>query len=151
MSSKDLVSNRRARHDYEILDTHEAGVMLKGTEVKSLRDNGGSLQEAYVKVIRGELYLVGCHIAHYSHGNLYNHEERRDKKLLMHKREIERLRADVQEKGITLVPLALYLKKGRIKLKLGTAKGKKAADKRSSLKEKEVKRQMQRAIKEHGR
>ena len=90
--SNDLVSNRKATYDYEILETFEAGIALQGTEIKSLRDNGGSLQEAYVKVLGGELWLLGANIAHYRFGNIHNHEERRDRKLLMHKREIERLR-----------------------------------------------------------
>lgn len=146
-SNSDLVSNRRAFHDYEILDTYEAGLALKGTEVKSLREGGGSLQEAYVKTLKGEIWLIGAHIAPYRFGNIHNHEERRDRKLLLHKREIAKLEVAVQQKGMTLVPLGMYLKKGRVKLKVGVAKGKKKADKRSSLKEKDVKREMQRAIK----
>ena len=146
--NNDLVSNRRAFHDYEILDTYEAGIVLKGTEIKSLRDHGGSLQEAYIRVIRGELWLIGCSIAPYRFGNVHNHEERRDRKLLMHKREIQRLKSLTQEKGLTLVPLAFYLKKGRVKVKFATAKGKKTVDKRHAIKEKEEKRRMQRTTRE---
>jgi len=145
-----LVSNRRAFHDYEILDTFEVGIVLQGTEVKSLRAHEASLQEAYVKIIKEELWLVGCSIAPYRFGNIHNHEERRDRKLLMHKREIRRLKSLLQEKGITIVPLALYLSKGRIKAKIATAKGKKLHDKRASIKEKEEKRRMQKLLKEHG-
>ncbi|MBA3722166.1 MAG: SsrA-binding protein SmpB [Parachlamydiaceae bacterium] len=146
--SSDLVSNRRALHDYEILESFEAGIMLLGTEIKSLRDNGGSLQEAYVKVIKRELWLIGCNIAHYKYGNINNHEEKRDRKLLMHKREIEKLRVAIQEKGLTIIPLALYLKNGIIKIRIGIAKGKKTADKRADIKTKDEKRKMQQAIKE---
>ncbi|MBT3394205.1 MAG: SsrA-binding protein SmpB [Waddliaceae bacterium] len=145
----DLVSNRRAYHDYEIVETYEAGIVLQGTEIKSLRDHGGSLQEAYVKVIGNELWLIGANIALYRFGNINNHEERRDRKLLMHSREISRLKAAIKEKGFTLVPLAMYLKKGRVKLKIGRGKGKKKADKRAAIKERDEKRTLQRALKNH--
>lgn len=145
----DLVSNRRAFHDYEILDTLEAGIALVGTEIKSIRNNGATLQEAYVKVLKGEVWLVGCTIAPYRFGNIHNHEEKRDRKLLLHKREIERLKTSTQEKGLTIVPLALYLKKGKIKLRIALAKGKKSIDKRSDIKERDQKREMQRAMKGH--
>ena len=145
--SGDLVSNRKARHDYEILETFEAGIALLGTEIKSLRDNGGALQEAYIKVLANELFLINCSIAPYRFGNIHNHSERRDRKLLMHKREIKKLKSATQEKGLTLVPLALYLKNGRVKVKLALAKGKKTIDKRHSIKEREEKVRMQKAIK----
>ncbi len=144
---KELVQNRKGHFDFQISETHEAGVVLLGTEIKSLRNNGGSLQEAYVKIIRGELWLIGAHIAPYSHGNVYNHDERRDRKLLMHKYEIKKLETATREKGMTLVPLALYLKNGRIKLKFGIGKGKKMGDKRQTLIEKDKKREMDRAMK----
>ncbi len=146
---KDLVSNRKAYHLYEILETFEAGITLKGTEIKSLRDHGGSLQEAYVRVIQNELWLIGCSIAPYRYGNIHNHEERRDRKLLLHKREIAKLKTATQEKGLTIVPISMYLKKGRVKVKIGTAKGKKSADKRATIKERDEKRRMQRIMKEH--
>lgn len=145
----DLVSNRRASHDYELLETFETGIVLQGTEVKSLRAHDASLQEAYVKVVKGELWLVGCHIAPYRFGNVYNHEERRDRKLLMHKKEIQRLDSLVREKGITIVPLALYLSKGKIKAKIATARGKKHHDKRAALKEREDQRHIQRLLRDH--
>lgn len=148
-ATKDLATNRRAFHDYEILDTFEAGLVLLGTEIKSLRANGGSLQEAYVRVLRNELWLIGASIAPYRYGNIHNHEERRDRKLLMHNWEIERLHKDVQQKGLTIVPLALYLKQGKVKLKIGLAKGKKAADKREAIKERDEKRYIQKVMKEH--
>lgn len=151
MSKKngELVSNRRARHDYEILETFEAGIALKGTEIKSLRDHGGSLQEAYVRVLQQEVWLVGCNIAPYRFGNIHNHEERRDRKLLLHKREIEKLKRATQEKGLTIVPLALYLKSGRVKISIGLARGKKSIDKRHSIKERDEKRRMQQIQKDH--
>lgn len=145
--SNDLVSNRKATHDFEILETFEAGIVLQGTEIKSLRDNGGSLQEAYVRVIGQELWLLGCHIAAYKYGNIHNHEERRDRKLLMHKREINKLRQATQEKGYTLIALAFYLKNGRVKVKVAIAKGKKTVDKRASLKERDDQRRVQKAMK----
>jgi SsrA-binding protein len=144
MSKGELVSNRRARHDYEIQETIEAGIMLVGTEVKSLRDHGGHLAEAYVRVIGNELWLVGASIAPYKHGTIYNHEEKRDRKLLLHRREINRLKAAIQEKGLTLVPLSLYLKAGKIKVSVGLGRGRKDYDKRHAIREKEEKRRMQR-------
>lgn len=145
----DLATNRKAFHNYEITDTIEAGIVLTGTEVKSLRNHGGNLQEGYISIQSGEAWAVGISIAPYAFGNLYNHEEKRKRKLLLHKRELERLRVATGEKGMTVVPLALYLKKGKVKLKIGIAKGKKAHDKRSSLIEKEKKREVERAIKRY--
>lgn len=149
MSQKELVSNRRAYHDYEILETYEAGIALVGTEIKSLRAHGGNLAEAYVKVISGELWLIGASIAPYRYGNIHNHEERRDRKLLMHKKEILRLKEIVQQKGLTLIPLNLYLKNGKVKISIGHGRGKKKEDKRQSLIEREKKREMDRAIRKN--
>lgn len=145
--NQDLVRNRRSFHDYEILETFEAGMVLHGTEIKSLRANDASIQEAYVKVMEGEAWLIGCYIAPYKYGNVHNHEEKRDRKLLFHKYEIRRLKEATREKGLTLVPIAIYLHKGRAKIKIGLAKGKKAHDKRHSIREKEEKRQMDRTRK----
>ncbi len=147
--SNDLVSNRRGAYDYEILETFEAGIVLQGTEIKSLRDNGGSLQEAYVKVINRELWLIGCSIAPYRYGNIHNHEDKRDRKLLMHKREIARLKEATQEKGLTIIPLAFYLKEGRVKVKIACAKGKKNIDKRATIKERDEKRRMSKVMKDN--
>ncbi|PIS02880.1 MAG: SsrA-binding protein [Chlamydiae bacterium CG10_big_fil_rev_8_21_14_0_10_42_34] len=145
----ELVSNRRATYDYEILDTFEAGIILLGSEIKSLRNHGGSLQDAYVDVRGKDLTLLNCSIAPYSHGGVFNHEERRPKKLLMHKREIEKLKRLVHEKGLAVIPLSIYLnKKGIAKVRIATAKGKKAYDKRAALKEKDDKRSIQRALDE---
>jgi SsrA-binding protein len=148
-SSQDLVSNRRASHDYEILETFEAGLVLQGTEIKSIRNHGASLQEAYVKVFANELWLIGCSIAPYRFGNIHNHEEKRDRKLLMHRTEIRRLKEATQEKGLTLIPLAMYLNKGRVKLKIALAKGKKTFDRRADIKERDEKRRIQQALKNY--
>lgn len=145
----DLVSNRRATFNYEIIETFEAGIALQGTEIKSLRDHGGALQDAYVKVMDDGLWLVNSSIAPYRFGSIHNHEERRERKLLMHKREITRLKTDLHEKGLTIIPLAMYLKKGRVKVRIATARGKKNYDKRESIKTRDEKRNIDRAIKEH--
>lgn len=147
--SGDIVSNRRATFNYEILDTLEAGIALQGTEIKSLRDHGGSLQESYIKVIDNEVWLVGCSIAPYRYGNIHNHEERRDRKLLLHKREIGRLKVSTQEKGLTLIPLAFYWKAGRVKVKVAIARGKKNIDKREAIKERDEKRHMAKMMKQY--
>ncbi|MCB1115827.1 MAG: SsrA-binding protein SmpB [Chlamydiia bacterium] len=146
-SESELVSNRRARHDFEILETYEAGIALQGTEIKSLRNHGGSLQDAFVMITKGEAFLKNASIAPYSFGNIHNHEERRDRKLLLHKKEIEKLKRLTDQKGLTIVPLAMYLSKGRAKVKIGVARGKKQHDKRSAIKEREQKRSIDRALK----
>ncbi|MEN9343289.1 MAG: SsrA-binding protein [Chlamydiota bacterium] len=141
--SKDaeLVSNRKAFHDYTVVDTYEAGIVLVGTEVKSLRQHGGSLQDAYVLVSDDlKVVLKNAHIAVYAFGNLFNHEEKRDRELLLHKREILKLKSAAAEKGLTLIPLAMYLKNGFVKVKVGVCKGKKSYDKRAALKERDIKR-----------
>lgn len=145
----ELISNRKAFHDYEILETIEAGIVLLGTEVKSLRSHGGSLQDAYILIsTNNDAILKNCSIAPYKFGNIHNHEERRDRKLLLHKREIELLKNRSQEKGLTLIPLSLYLSKGFVKIKVGVAKGKKDYDKRQALKTKEHKKSIDRAMKD---
>ncbi|MBB65310.1 MAG: SsrA-binding protein [Waddliaceae bacterium] len=149
-TNSDLCKNRRAFHDYEVLEDFEGGLVLKGTEVKSLRDHGGSLQESYIKAIKGEIWLVGASIAPYKFGNIHNHEERRDRKILLHKKEIEKLQRMTQEKGLTMVPLAIYLnKRGKIKLKFAIARGKKLYDKRQAIKGREEKRAIDRALKNY--
>jgi SsrA-binding protein len=149
--SNELVSNKRATFNFEILETLEAGIVLQGTEIKSLRDNGGTLQEAYVKVVKNEVWLVGAGISPYRFGNIYNHEEKRERKLLLHTREIEHLKVASQEKGLTIIALSFYLKDGRVKVKLGIAKGKKLHDKRATIKERDEKKNMAKAIKESRR
>lgn len=147
--NSDLVSNRRAHFDYEILETFEAGIMLVGTEVKSLRAHQGSLQDAYILLSGNEVILKNASIAPYQFGSVFNHLERRERKLLLHKREIEKLRKMSEDKGLTLIPLAIYLKGGLIKVKIAVARGKKHYDKRESIKTKEEKRNMDRMLKEH--
>jgi len=145
---KELVSNRKAGFQYEILETYETGIVLQGTEIKSLRDHGGGLQEAYVTIDNDELWLVNSSIAPYRFGSIYNHEEKRKRKLLMHKREIRKIASGIQEKGLTCIPLSIYLKKGRAKVKIALAKGKKLHDKRETIKEREDTKAMQRAMKQ---
>jgi SsrA-binding protein len=137
-----IATNRRARHEYEILETVEAGLVLRGTEVKSLRDGLVNFKDSYASVRNGEGWLLGCHISPYSHGTDANHEAERDRKLLLHKREISRLSGKISERGLTLVPLRLYFKEGRAKVELGLARGKKLHDKRAALREREVRREM---------
>ena len=146
-----LASNRKARFNYEILETFEAGIVLKGTEIKSLRSQGASLDQAYVRVIDSELWLLGASIAPYAFGNIANHEERRERKLLVHRREIQRLKESVKEKGLALVPLAIYLKAGKAKLEFGLARGQKLYDKRQSIKEREEKRETAQLTKKFSR
>lgn len=148
---KDLVSNRKAFYNYEILETFEAGMVLVGSEVKSLREGKGNLQDAYVLISGKKVILKAASIAPYSHGGAFGHEEMRERPLLLHKREIDQLAKVSQDKGVTIVPLAIYLKKGIIKCKIGIAKGKKGYDKRSAIQEREAKRTIQRVIKEHNR
>lgn len=152
MGQKDIVKNRRARHDYHILDTYEAGIALQGTEVKALRQSGSmSLKDSYADARNAELYLVGAHIKPYEQGNINNHDPERDRKLLMHKKEILRLQQQVREKGLTVVPLRVYFKQGIVKVELGLARGKHTYDKRRALKEKQSKREMDKALKHVGR
>jgi SsrA-binding protein len=142
-----IVDNRRARHDYELLDRIEAGLVLTGTEVKSLRDGRATLGQAYAEVRDGELWLVGCHIAVYDQGNRANHEPDRDRKLLAHRREIDSLYGKVRERGLTLVPTRLYWRDGRAKVELALARGKERIDKRRDLAARDAQRQIERALK----
>lgn len=143
---EDLVSNRKAFHNYEVLETYEAGIVLLGTEIKSLRNHGGNLQEAYVVFYKNDPYLKNASISPYKYGTHFNHEERRERKLLLHKREIAKLQNATAEKGLTVIPLAMYLKNGFVKVKLGVARGKKAYDKRAALKKREHERQIDRSL-----
>ncbi|HEX9822687.1 MAG TPA: SsrA-binding protein SmpB [Methylomirabilota bacterium] len=140
-----VATNRRARHEYEILETLEAGLVLRGTEVKSLRTGQVNFKDSYATVRDAEVWLVGCHISPYSHGTDANHDPERDRKLLLHGREIARLAGKVAEKGLTVVPLKLYFKQGRAKLEIGLARGKKLHDKRAALRERETRREMDKA------
>src|SRR5262245_51793268 len=145
---RNIATNRKARHDYEILETVEAGLVLRGTEVKSLRAGQVTFKDSYATVRNNEIWLIGCHISPYSHGTDANHDPERDRKVLLHRREIARLTGKTAERGLTLVPLRLYFKAGRAKLELGLARGKKLHDKRSALREREVRLEMDRAARE---
>src|ERR671923_2689853 len=145
MAEKVIVDNRRARHEYQLLERLEAGVVLTGTEVKSLRDGRASLAQAYAEVRDGELWLVGLHILPYEQGSVGAHDPDRPRKLLAHRREIDSLYGKVREKGLTLVPTRLYFKDGRVKVELAVARGKQMHDKRSDIARREAHRQIERA------
>ena len=145
---RDVCRNRRAFHDYEILDRLECGLVLTGTEVKSLRDGHAMLEDAYAKVDDGEVWLIGSEIPEYSFGNRMNHKPKRPRKLLLHRREIDRFAGKASQKGFTLVPLRLYFKNGRAKVELAVAKGKQHHDKRETLKKKDAEREIKRAMSE---
>ena len=142
-----IVDNRRARHDYHLLDRLEAGVVLTGTEVKSLRDGRASLQQAYADVRGDEAWLVGAHISVYEQGNLANHDPDRDRKLLLHRKEIASLAGKIAQRGLTLVPTKLYFKNGRVKVELALARGKEVRDKRRDIAKREAQRDIERAFK----
>ncbi len=142
-----LATNRKAYHEYEILEKFEAGIALQGTEVKSIRQSKINLKESHVKVINNEMMLVGCHISPYDFGNRFNHDPLRTRKLLMHKKEIFKLMGKVNEKGLALTALKVYLKKGLIKIEVALVRGKKLYDKRRSEKEKDLSIEMNRALK----
>ena len=148
---KVVATNRRARHDYSIVDTYEAGLVLLGSEVKSLRAGRMELKDSYAVIDNGEAYLVGAHIAPYDFAREGGHDPERRRKLLMHKSEISRLAGILAEKGLTLVPLQVYFKDGKAKIELGLAKGKRTYDKRETLKRREAEREMDRLIKSHSR
>ena len=145
--TKSIVENRRARHDYELLERLEAGIVLTGTEVKSLREGRVTLAQSYADVRDGEVWLVGADIAEYDHGNIANHEPDRDRKLLLHRREIASLIGKVKERGLTLVPTRLYFKDGKVKVELALARGKERGDKRRDLQRRDAERQIERALK----
>jgi SsrA-binding protein len=144
-----VTTNRKARHDYHIDDTFEAGIALTGTEIKSIRAGRVNLRDSYATIKEGELWLLNTHIAPYQQGTYANHEPRRPRKLLMHRREINRITGKLQEKGFTLVPLRLYLKNNLAKVELGLARGKKQYDKRAALRQRETRREIDRAVARH--
>ena len=146
-----VASNRRAHHNFEILETHEAGLVLQGTEVKSLRDSRADLKESYARIDRNEAWLLGLHISPYAQGNRANHDPLRPRKLLLHRGELNRLLGKIMERGLTLVPLRLYFKQGRAKVELGLARGRKTLDKRHAIREREETREVQRALRERTR
>ena len=144
---KIVCQNKKAFHDYSIDETLEAGIQLLGTEVKSLRDGKANLKDSYVLIKNAEAFLLNCHISPYSHGNIMNHDPLRTRKLLLHRKEIERLRGKIQQKGYTLLPLKIYFKDSYVKVEVGLAKGKKIYEKRETIKEREAKRTIERAMK----
>lgn len=148
---KPLAQNRKASFDYFIEETYEAGIVLKGTEIKSIRAGRVNINEAHARIMNGEVMLINMHIAHYEQGNRFNHDPTRSRKLLLHRSEINKLIGQTQQQGYTLVPLKLYIKNGVAKMLIGLGKGKKRYDKREDLKQKQMKRDIDRAIKDQMR
>jgi SsrA-binding protein len=151
MAEKLIAENRKARHEYHLLERFEAGLALTGSEVKSLRDGRAQLQRAYGDIRDGEVWLVGAHISTYDQAGIQNHDPDRDRKLLLHRREIDNLTGKVQERGFTLVPTKLYFKNGRAKVELALAKGKDVRDRRREISKRESDRQIERALKQRSR
>lgn len=151
MPDDTIAVNRRAHHDYAIEETIEAGIVLTGTEIKSVRAHKVNIAEAYVRIERGEAWLIGAHVAEYAQGNRYNHAPTRTRKLLLHRDQISELMGLQSAKGLTIVPLRLYLRGGVAKLEIGVAKGKKAHDKRRSIAERDMRRELDRESKEAGK
>jgi SsrA-binding protein len=145
---KTIADNRRARHEYEVLEVFEAGIVLAGTEVKSIRQGKANLKDSFAKLEQDELWLYNCHISAYDHGNRFNHDPVRKRKLLMHRKQILKLKSRVQEKGLTLVPLKLYLKRNWVKVDLAVARGRQLYDKRQVIAKKENRRQLERVVKQ---
>lgn len=145
---KVISDNRRARHEFEIVEVFQAGIVLSGTEVKSMRSGRANLSDAFARVEDGELWLYNCHISPYDHGNRFNHEPMRKRKLLMHHGEIVKLKSKLAEKGLTLIPLKIYFKKNWVKVDLGLGRGKRLYDKRESIAKRELKRQVDRIVKQ---
>ena len=148
---KTIAENRKARHDYFVEDTYEAGIELVGTEVKSLRQGGVNLKDSFCDIKNGEIFVRGMHISPYEQGNIFNRDPMRMRRLLMHRREILRLFAQVKQDGYTLIPLSLYFKGSRVKMCVGVCKGKKLYDKRADIARRDAKRSVDRAMKEQGR
>ena len=150
-ATKTIATNREARHEYFVLEALETGVELKGTEVKSLRAGGVNLKDSWVDIENGELLVKGMHISPYDHGNIFNHDPLRSRRLLLHRAEINKLIGKVKEKGYALVPLKLYFKHGLVKMELALAVGKKLYDKRQDMAKRDAKREMERALKDRNR
>ena len=149
MSIKVIATNRKARHEYHILEKYEGGIVLHGSEVKAIREGKANIKEAYVRFIKNELFVIGMHIGKYSNEGYSTHTPVRDRKLLLHKRELKKMRKMVDEKGKTLIPLSIYFKGGNVKIEFGLAQGKKLWDKRKAKMEKDVNRQVDRALKSY--
>ena len=134
------IINRKANYDYDIIDKIECGIVLTGTEIKSIRNGNANLKDSYAVIKNNEVFLLGMHISEYKQGNIFNHDEKRTRKLLLHKKEILKLKKEIELDGITLIPTKIYLKKNKVKVEIGIAKGKKNYDKRESIKERDLKR-----------
>lgn len=145
---KVVSDNRRARHEYEVIEVFQAGIELFGTEVKSMRQGRANLQDSFARVEDGELWLYNCHVSPYDHGNRFNHEPTRKRKLLMHAKEIRKLKSRMQEKGLTLIPLKIYFKRNWVKVDVALARGKKLHDKREAIAQRDSKRQLDRLVKQ---
>lgn len=141
------ILNRRARYDYEITETYEAGIVLTGTEIKSIRQGKANLKDSYAIIRKEEIFLLNTHISSYEKGNIFNHEENRTRKLLLHKKEIKKIANKIELEGYTLIPLKIYFKQGRAKVEIGVAKGKKNYDKRETIKKRDIEREMQKNYK----
>ena len=145
----EITTNRKARHDYDVLDAMEAGIELRGTEIKAVRDHSVNLKDSYVMIRRGEAILMNMHISPYNHGNIFNHEPLRNRKLLLHKKEILKITNLMKQKGIAIVPLKMYIKGKYAKIEIGIVKGKKSYDKREAIRERDIERDTQRELKEY--
>ena len=145
----EITTNRKARHDYDVLDAMEAGIELRGTEIKAVRDHSVNLKDSYVMIRRGEAILMNMHISPYNHGNIFNHEPLRNRKLLLHKKEILKITNLMKQKGIAVVPLKMYIKGKYAKIEIGIVKGKKSYDKREAIRERDIERDTQRELKEY--
>ena len=145
---KVITTNKKAYHDYNIIETFEAGIVLKGTEVKSVKNGRINLKDSFAKIKNGEVFLFNAHISHYKHGNVYNHDPVRTRKLLLNRKEIDKLTGKIKEKGFTLIPLKVYIKKGLVKVELGLCKGKKEYDKREAIKRRDLEREQRYESKE---
>lgn len=147
---KIVATNRKAKRDYDILETYEAGIELKGTEVKSIRRGKININDSFVREKRGELFLVGAHISPYEQGNIFNHDPLRDRKLLLHKKEIHRIITKIREKRLTVIPLKVYFNnKGKVKVEIAVAKGRKVYEKKQKIKERDIEREMQAELKKY--
>lgn len=140
------ILNRKARYDYEVLDKYEAGIVLTGTEIKSIRNGNANLKDSYGVIKNGEIYLLNMHISEYKEGNIFNHDENRTRKLLLHKNEIKKIIDKVSIKGLTLVPLRLYFSKGKAKIELAVARGKHTYDKKETIKQRDLEREMKKSL-----
>ena len=143
------IQNKKAKFDYEIIDTYEAGIVLTGTEIKSIRAGKAQLRDSYAVIRSGEVFLLNMHISHYEQGNIFNHDETRTRKLLLHKKEILKLRDKVEVEGLTIVPIKLYFKGNKAKILIGVAKGKKTYDKREAIKKRDIDRDLKKQYKNY--